>query len=718
MQLPRAKNQENKASRRAHAPFSSIDACGRPLKRSSRRGLAVVLFLVTWACGSATGVSAVSDVVDTGDTAPPPLVCAPDDLAPIQNPDEGSALVMARTGITPRVAMPGQWVTVTVSAEVTVDSALTVGLGASASHQPVALSSWKGESMGCVSVVAPSAVGDYWVSVSGDVTSRRGDEPMPATVGGGALLQVRTAAACAPDELWEAGQCVQPTNGHVLVPHDFLGVGAEDRAQAGNVLEGDMVHPRSAHWLDGQLVGCHTRYVFVTDGSAMQQFPETPGSGLTPAPPGGLASVPLQDAGLGACEDGYLQASNRLFISVSRGDSGVDGGLAAWWVPPSDDGVPMPVELRDVIVDAGGVEGVNWTGDRLWALGKPNRLLNISVEPDGTLDTLSELPVADLIAGFDVVADGDGLFVSDAGVSEHLHADGAVHEHGGGQVLWLGQDGTVRAAVDVPGPARGLVMLEPGRVAVATGTQGIHVLHRLNDGLLAVETSVDTPGSAVDLSWSDGYLMASDWQSIRLYDTTQPGLLAMVDAADFTAYKLLGMPGTVAQRRGLRAANRTNMVSGGAWLITEFDAVVGGQRDAGGVAARLLVDTRRVSVPLALAGVGVTKTIVVSNGGRSPLWVAVAETQHIGSDGPRVVAPGETAALEVSIANVSSPADVDRIQLLSNDGDREVALLVLSDTYVPGDLAPPMVLPETNHCADGVCVGDVTCLVLAFFSTW
>lgn len=626
---------------------------------------------------------------------------------------------MAGIAVQPKVAAPGEPVVIAIHVPDSTVSTLTLVAGQMGATTTILMKGEHDGALGTTTVKAPKGVGDWHLSVHGDSDS--------GPVVGHALVHITEQPGCDDDETMEANQCMTPSHGHRLKKTGgvLVNVPPVDREAPDARL---MIHPRAAWRYKDTLVGCHTDSIGVIPLSALTN----PSQNGNAAPL--IAEVLMTAAGLDACENLVVDPNRRLAIAASRGDSGKSGGLSTWSLPESTSNpLKAPTHLA-TWTDEHGLEGLVLTDDRLYAAAKPNRVLVFSIQADGSITLINEVTVPGLTSVWHIAADANHLYVTDAGHDDHVHTD---EEHSGGHLFVLDRsnpDAPALAGVaDTTGSSKGLALLANHTVAVASGASGIDLFDVIQPWSPTRMATVDTPRSVTSLAYHAGYLLAADWETVRLYDTNDRGVLRLLDASDFNADQTVTANNPKSPFAGLVAASFVSLTDEG-FVIAEFDHVMTGSLMPGLDAPRLTLHDRRRVVAAPETGAPLHLAIRMRNDGREPLWVSIQETVYVTTqDLPLILGPGEEGAMDVQIVGLDQPDAPETILLASNDPTtptRSVSLIRVEEGYSVGSMVPNFHLPIVDNCGDGVCPAPTTCfrlqealsvgkpILLVFFSTW
>ncbi|HIA04545.1 MAG TPA: redoxin domain-containing protein, partial [Myxococcales bacterium] len=514
-----------------------------------------------------------------------------------------------------------------------------------------------------------------------------------------------------------------------ITPEGILTVerGDDDRGQSPQI-----IHPRCALRIGPKIVGCNGDNITITLLSDVDWIhgERARAAGDNPIYDPQIAKTQLKDVGLQSCENLVYKSNADLIISSSRGHSGEPGGLASWRLPLTESDPPEPVSLLSSKAVIQGVAGLAINNNRLFAVSLPNTLSIYDVDEDGNFETLSSTPIPDATALDSVLIEGDYAILSDAG----------------GQQLFVMQASdpanvSLTASIKTLGVPRAMAALGDGIIAVAEGGAGIQLIDVSAPDKPVLSATYDTPGSATHLSAYQGYLGVADWDTVRLYDASQRGVLRLLDAANLQGMlqihtfveedelERFGMTEVGSTRRQMHAANWVDLSENG-FIVSEMDAVIMGRLRAGGRAPRINLHTLRekyVTLPHSFDA-------VVSNGGRKSLAVSWDTTNGISSPHESlIVAPGESWVARASINEITDQKAPTKATLLSNDpefGEFHVQLMQQTATFDIGNSAADFSLGLINECTSGACTQTPRCVsnsdysakgmpvLLVFFASW
>jgi len=667
-------------------------------------------------------------------------------------------LVLAEVSFDPPTGTPGQAVQVIVRIPAAQEASVTATLDGGIELPLSAFSRDGGYLVATAPMTALTRTGDQLVSVTG--TSDAGK------VKGFGLFAASMLASCSATEVLEAGRCVARSEGHALTIDAVATIGNMAALSVDDAR--NMQHPRSVYRVGNAIVGCNTDHIGIVAHADFEQMAvlldeenfdplldeEDEGDGFTP-----VTETLLSEAGLKHCEALVLDDSRTIAISSSRGTFGAEGGLAVWRIPNLDGPPPWAVpELLSTTFSEDGFEGIALRDGILYAARKPNRLTTWALESDGTLTPMADIEVPELISAWDVELAGDLLFLSDPGM--HIEAEtvtdgpgdtqhyGHGHTSGAGRVFVLDvtdpADPQSIGWAGVSGAAKGMAALPNGFLAVACGSAGVDIVEVSNPVDPVAVANVDTPGTANDVFFRDGYLMVADWDAVRLYDVAEPYTPRFIDATDIGLMavlesqweaEVLAEGDEFIMSSGTIAMAYVTITDELEWIATDLDRIITGQLRPGYRAPRINLHDKRRPVRVGPdADPTRSWALKFSNGSSETLWVRVKETENVSSpDGTVVVAPGERAVIEATLSGLTGPNPPDRVILESNDPEtpvRETRALAVTDQYGVGDPAPIVHLTGVNWCdAEGCDLGKRCVdtsdeiyrgrpMFFAFFSSW
>jgi hypothetical protein len=354
-----------------------------------------------------------------------------------------------------------------------------------------------------------------------------------------------------------------------------------------------------------------------------------------------------------------------------------------------------------------------------------------TVDDQGAFTLVTEQNLSGCTSAWAITKEGPRLFVSDAGV----HPERAEGEPRGGTLFVL--DVTDPAApsllgsISTLGIGKALAASTDGRVALAGGEAGLEIFDVSTGSAPTRSEHIDTPGSAISVAWSAGYLLLSDWNSMRLYDTGEPGATRLLSATDFALTQLDHPepdPEWAIDNSGFVALSGTD------FIITEMDSIFIGEVQPGATAPSLNLIDRRWSLAATPEDQDANVVLRMSNGGRTALDVQIRQQDGLSPSGQRyLLAPGEREAIELEATALLDHPDRRFVRLDSNDpmrAERRATLVVLEGGLAVGDSVPPFRLPITNSCQGDVCSQQVDCfhlddsqwegmpILLAFYTSW
>ncbi len=706
------------------------------------RLLTLTALLIVSACNSSHGEgylpgqcgdSIDNDVDGVLDCEDPDCAGSPDcePVTPLdacaESSDQDSCLIVASVQVEPSQVKPGEPYTISIWIAHSEASDVVLEVAGQAAGVAELLQPSEGGLRGEVVEIAQLPLGDQLIALharhsGGDIT-------------GYTMLHISNQELCPAGQVREAGLCTAPHAGIALSPTGLFYTpyaGDITGLPAGGSGERMMLHPRRVLPIEQSLVACLTDSVAVIDPE--QIFPidaaAFPGG---PKPPAIMerAEGLLDPDGLALCDDLAVDPARRLAVTMTRGALGQPAGLTSWSLPDlSAPPFADPVMLA-TFIDAGGFESGLFADGYLYVTGKPDRLTVFSVDDQGAFTLVSEQNLPGCTSAWAITKEGARLYVSDAGV----HPERAEGEPQGGTLFVL--DATNLAAPDLLGSistlgiGKSLAASADGRVALAGGEAGLEIFD-VNDGNApTLSEHIDTPGSAISVAWSAGYLLLSDWNSMRLYDAAEPGATRLISATDFALTQLDHPepdPEWAIDNSGFVA------LSGTEFIITEMDSIFLGEVQPGATAPSLNLIDRRWSLAATTEDQDTSVVLRMSNGGRAALNVQIRQQEGLSPSGQRyLLAPGEREAIELEATALLDHPDRRFVRLDSNDpmrDERRAALVVLEGGLAVGDSVPPFRLPITNSCEGNVCSQQVDCfhlddsqwegmpILLAFYTSW
>ena len=618
----------------------------------------------------------------------------------------------------PPLASPGQAVRIEATIPGVVRAAVVSLAGVSV---PMALLALADGVEATAEVVSPSAPGDAPVTITATL-----DDGGTYTVH--ALLHVTAGALCPEGQDRIGGVCRAPSSGHGLridrlMPWTYADEAGVDGADPATPMR-TMTHPRAAVWWEDSVLICASDAFGIMRLDDM--LPTERFSAEWPGRPR-VAEVRMADTGLSVCQGVALDDLTGVAVVTSRGDTAGPGGLATFRIQaPRPGRAVQPPTLAEARPDADGYEEVVARGGRALATRKPNRIDTFALDTEGGLEPRAELVIPEVSAAWSLAFDGDRLLVTDAGAPRPAGASGPE----GAQLLVLDAADPealrVLGALPVGAPARGLALLGDGRVAVGIGPDGLAVVDVSDPAHPVLEARAHTPGSVTGLAAAGGLLFAADWDTLRLYDVAERGVVRLLDASDGLEADpgplppaFMGAPWVADIFSGYFVTTLQDR-----FLVADIEVLYLGTVDPAAAAPRLNVLDRKLAVR---PGTSEDRVIRVANGGRETVRVRVLSGSEIPASA--VVPPGEGASLEVRIPPHTAAGE---LVLESNDPARSrrvIQIMPVSGGLGPGDLFPPMALPALVGCsgpgcpAAGACVplgppGEGRPVVIGFFSSW
>ena len=602
----------------------------------------------------------------------------------------------------PSTVTPGSSLTITVESKELPNSTVHLELG-SEKHN-ISLANGFGE----MTLNAPNTPGNHGVIATATMDTL-------AAFGHAIVVVADHATTCPPQEIAEAGKCVAKTNGHRLVLDGSLRGFEPGR---------NMVHPRDAAWNDDSLVLCNT------DSIALVPLNQPP------CPYEKYAEVMHNVSGLAACEHLALDKERSLVLTTSRGDSGSAGGLAVWTL----NGNSAPTH-RKTIENEGGFEDVLIAKNIAYVAQKQPAKLRVFCLDDPTEPTdCGSTTIPGLAAPWSLAKHGDLLLLTDVGTAFHDHTSRQPHAHDEEGHLHILDVSKPKLPLHVAtyiaaGPVRAVAMLPNDVAALAVGPEGIELVD------ISTPTSPEklhieaTPAAVYSLAWTDGYLLAAQWNALRLYDASHHGFLVPLDAADMHARKPPpGVPFSGCQETQWQFRALSFVSARGSDVVAcEFSRMVTGHIQPGRDAPRAvrhnyprIVSTAAFEKPMPIG-------IRFDNGGRETLVLNPLSDEHVTPVTTSVVlGPGEMGIVEVVVNGKPDDGDSVDIFVTSNEPGtphHKFEIRSAEGHLAAGDPAPVFKLPALN-CANGNCQLSKHCfepnrsdvvgrpIVLAFFGSW
>ncbi|MEE2830389.1 MAG: hypothetical protein VX498_14465 [Myxococcota bacterium] len=579
-----------------------------------------------------------------------------------------------------------------------------------------------------VTLPAPQTLGDHLIEVQGVAPNR--------DLVGYALVTVSNLPPCPDGQALERGSCVVRASGSPLEPLVLGPVNIPDDLEPGEGGSRSMMHPQALAALSSTvLLGCFSDSIAIVDSMDFEamQGGSVPG-GPTPAERIPVLETILAEVTTEGCQSLTLDLDRRIAVLASRGETGRPGGLSSWRIPDLDGELHAPVFLAD-LEDDDGFEDALFVNGLLYASLKPHSLAAFEVDDDGQFSLLYSESIDGLGSSWALASEPGRLYLGDGGgfvFDEERHEDdrGREHAQAGGHVflfdLSLPSAPQLTGWVGTQGPAKGLVPLGDGVLAVGSGSSGLELIDVADPSNPVQLDHFETPGVAKTLAAQNGYLLLADWSTLRLYDIDDPRHPRFLGASN------LNRPGS--SFPGLLSAQYVVLDDDRFW-VGEFNNIVGGRIRMGLTGPRLNLGRNAVSLPLPSEGQAAVAPVSFDNGGRGAMVVRLESgSEKLGYGGvlQRVLAPGVSDRLLPLVTPVADSTE-STLPLESNgvvESDREVPILFHEEHYGAGDLAPTFRLPVTNLCDDEGCSTDTSCfdsrdasergvpLLIAFFSSW
>ncbi|MBJ94938.1 MAG: hypothetical protein CMP23_10775 [Rickettsiales bacterium] len=706
-----------------------------------RLGPLLALLLLIWGCTQSHGEAYLpgqcSDGLDndgdgSSDCEDQDCAGAPD-CAPTaslngctETPAGASCLVIAELTLEPAQVRPGETFSVSVWIPHATAENVVLEIAATPIEPALELAAADGGLRGNYSANAELPLGDHLVALRADVEDGEAQAY--------ALLSVTEQQSCDDGLVREAGICVPSHSGVAIAPDRMFHT--PYAGQITGLPEGGkermMLHPRRVFAVENALVSCLTDSVAIIDPEAM--FPiATDASPFDPRPPPLMerAEGVLDPDGLALCDDLALDAEAEIAVTMTRGALGQPAGLTSWRLPdltspPFDD----PIELQSWI-DASGFETGVFDDGYLYVAGKPDRLSVFTVNEQGAFTLVHEQQLPGCTGSWSVIKAGDRLYLTDAGVHPE-RGDG--QPQGGSLYVFDASDPAapmLQSSVPTWGLGKSLAVSSDGRVALAGGEAGLEIFDVSMIDAPVLSEHIDTPGSAISVAWSDGYLLLSDWNSMRLYDASEPGNTRLISATDLALTQLSG-----AEQDPQWAIDNSGFValSGTDFIITEMDTIFLGTLQPGARTGSLNVIDRRWSISASSERQDQAFVLRLRNGGRQALELSIRQQNGLTPSGQRyLIAPGQQQALELQARGLLDNPALRFVTLDAEDPmqpERRAALVVLEGGLATGDPIPSFRLPFTNRCEGELCSQEVNCfhlddsqwegmpILLAFYSSW
>ena len=280
---------------------------------------------------------------------------------------------------------------------------------------------------------------------------------------------------------------------------------------------------------------------------------------------------------------------------------------------------------------------------------------------DATDEALTERSIikGPLESAWDVELSNDLLYVTDA--------------RGALVIFDIGHSPQVVGRVETEGTAQAVAVVNK-TAYIAAGAAGLVTVDVSNPAIPRVVSTLDTPGSAVEIAATEQHVFLADWESVRVYDITEPHHPRVIATQRIKTKKPFSRVLSIAAR-GHHA------------FIGEWTGMYTYELRPDRAAPAIVLDRATVDFGKR-AG---TERIAVENHGRAPLKITKLTTEgsvfSVGAES-MVVAPSELRFIDLAYhpGPVSTPVTG--------------ALIVDSDD--PDD--PSVKIPLTA-CAEGLSVG-------------
>ena len=376
----------------------------------------------------------------------------------------------------------------------------------------------------------------------------------------------------------------------------------------------------------------------------------------------------------------------RAFVT-NRGN----GNLKTPFVTAVDIGDGQPTERAAFTRGDSSFEGIAARGTQVYVAMHDEGLLVLEYVDE----TFTEQAVvkASLRAAWDVVLEGDRLYVTDAAGALAIF-DTAVPVP-----RLLGQ-------VEVEGTAQAVAVL--GQTAyIAAGSAGLVTVDVSNPRAPRVVSTLDTPGSAVEIAVAAGRVYLADWGTVRVYDVSNPHAPVVV------AVERIETDKAFSRVLGVGAA-------GDHVFIGEWTGMYAYRFHPERQAPAMVIGASSLEF-----GAGVSRqTFEIENHGTAPLLIPSIRAEGQGFStvtGSMLIEPGQLRLVTVEFASLQTEAVTGRLLIDSNDPDRATAELALSaggDRLGIGAAAPPVEveLLEGGQWRLADAGGQV--VLLAYFATF
>ena len=428
---------------------------------------------------------------------------------------------------------------------------------------------------------------------------------------------------------------------------------------------------------DGRVLACTSRAgVLVIDGTD----------------PSNLAEAARIDTG--PCQ--HIAVSGDTLYVSHRGDpTDPQSRLTAWDLAASP-----PIAIGDAFTATDtSFEGLDAAGTMVYAAAHDKGVFILELA-SGQLAQRSTYAIG-LDNAFAVAIRDTTLYVADAAGAVHFLD---VSDAGAPSLAGATADGAIDGSpmsIDVAGDT----------VYVGAGWGGAVIIDAGNLAAPEIAGSVDTPGSALQVSHADGFLHVADWNDVRVFDVSDPAAPVIV-----TTERLPASSGA-SRVRGLAALGST--VFAGEW-----NALYALELSPAGDAPDIRTSSDDVKFFDTSAGTFRSTALIVYNDGNAPLSAVV------GSEGEAFtvninelqIAAGQAGVVEITYtATGGASPDLGTLTLRSTDPDQgtlDVPLIGNALGLQIGDPAPEIAVAmlEGGEWRTTQQVGQIQ--VLSYFAVF
>ena len=397
------------------------------------------------------------------------------------------------------------------------------------------------------------------------------------------------------------------------------------------------------------------------------------------ANPASLSEIARVDTG--PCQ--HVAVSGDVLFVSHRGDaSDAQSRITAWDLAQS------PAVLIDTFTRAStSFEGIVADGSMLYAAAHDSGVFALELQA-GALSERGSLTTG-FSNAWGLALDGTLLYVADAGagvaVVDVANPDALASR---GATAAGAIDGSPMS-IDVHADASGTT------VYVGAGHGGIAIIDASDPAQLTVTDTVDTPGSALQVSFGDGHLHVADWNDARVFDVSDRSNAVLVTTESLP--DLLPAGTTAPQVRALAAV-------GSHVFIGEWGGLYSFEHHPGRVAPDIRASNDSVAFFNVSTGGTKAVALVVHNDGTARLVTLIDVEGDVAGDrfttdvASLDLGPGESGVIEVRYT-ASGDVDTGTLVLRSGDPDQaryQIPLIGNGPKLQVGEPAPEIAVAMVN----------------------